>query len=141
MRCSAFSGIFLPRNPLFLILVQIFSGFLWSGCNLCASNFIYDAATPEKRPKCIAYFNALNGVFLAAGHFWEASWSEYFQVFLVTRSWRFFISAVLRFLVACFMRTHVEEVRHVEKISHKDLFYGMINIKPVLGIERKTIKY
>ncbi|MGD2279331.1 MAG: MFS transporter [Candidatus Omnitrophota bacterium] len=130
------------RNPLFLILVQVFSGFLWSGFNLCASNFIYDAATPEKRPRCIAYFNALNGIFLAAGAFLGGFLVKIIPGLFGYRILALFlVSAVLRFIVVYYMRAHVEEVRHVEKISHKDLFYSMININPVLGIERKTIKY
>ena len=144
---SVFIGVvpllwILNQSPLFLIPVQIFSGFLWAGFNLCASNFIYDAAAPEKRPRCIAYFNVLNGISLAAGAFLGGFMLKklpgLFGYKILTL---FLISTALRFLVVYYMRTHVKEVRPVEKISHKDLFYSMINIRPVFGIDRKTIKY
>jgi len=132
----------INRNPAYLILVQIFSGFLWSGFNLCASNFIYDAATPEKRPRCIAYFNALNGLFLSAGALLGG-----LLVKVVPDLWGykiltlFLISSVLRIFVVFCMRGHVQEVRDVEHVSNKDLFFSMINRKAILGVERKTIKY
>ncbi len=57
----------INRHPLFLFCAQIFSGFIWAGFNLCTANFIYDAVVPEKRTRCIAYFNVFNGLALAAG--------------------------------------------------------------------------
>ena len=57
----------INRNPVFLILTQVVAGFAWAGFNLCASNFIYDAVTPEKRTRCIAYFNVFNGIALCIG--------------------------------------------------------------------------
>ena len=144
---SAFIGVIpllwiIHRNPFFLIFAQIFSGFLWSGFNLSASNFIYDVASPEKRPRCIAYFNALNGIFIAAGALTGGLMLHYLPGLFGHKILTLFaISAILRFLVVYYMRKHVEEVRPVEKISHKDLFYSMINRSAVFGIERKTIKY
>lgn len=120
----------------------MFSGFLWSGYNLCTSNFIYDAVTPEKRPRCIAYFNVLNGLFLSAGALLGGLVVKFlpglfgFQILTL-----FLISAVLRFLVVFYMHALVKEVRPVETISNKDLFYSMINMRAILGIDRKTIKY
>ncbi|MGB3112625.1 MAG: MFS transporter, partial [Candidatus Omnitrophota bacterium] len=132
----------INRNIVFLFIVQMFSGFLWSGYNLCTSNFIYDAVTPEKRPRCIAYFNVLNGLFLSAGALLGGLVVKFlpglfgFQILTL-----FLISAVLRFLVVFYMHALVKEVRPVETISNKDLFYSMINMRAILGIDRKTIKY
>ena len=57
------------QDPAYLFFVQCVSGFAWAGFNLCASNFIYDAAKPEKRTRCIAYFNVVNGVAIFLGAF------------------------------------------------------------------------
>jgi len=147
MFASVFIGVIpllwiINRNPVFLVLVQIFSGFLWAGFNLCASNFIYDAAAPEKRPRCIAYFNALNGIFLSAGAilggFMLKALPGIFGYKILTL---FLISAFLRFLAVFCMRPFIQEVRPVEKIGNKELFYSMINRSAVLGIERRTVKY
>ena len=144
---SVFIGIIpllwiINQNPIYLIFVQILSGFLWSGFNLCASNFIYDAASPEKRPRCIAYFNALTGLFLSGGAlvggFMVKVLPDFFGYKILTL---FLISATLRIFVVYYMRGHVNEVRHVEKVSNKELFLSMINRRAVLGVERKTIKY
>ncbi|MCX7788406.1 MAG: MFS transporter [Spirochaetes bacterium] len=43
-----------------LLAIQIFSGFVWAGFNLCMSNYIYDAVRPVNLPKIYAYFNTLN---------------------------------------------------------------------------------
>lgn len=59
----------INRNPVFLIFAQIFSGFVWAGFNLCSTNFIYDAVTPQKRTRCISYFNVINGLALFCGAF------------------------------------------------------------------------
>src|SRR5207245_10380752 len=51
----------------YLMLVQMWSGFAWSGVTLCTGNFIYDAVTPQKRVRFIAYFNVINGIALFLG--------------------------------------------------------------------------
>lgn len=130
------------RSPLYLIGAQIFSGFLWAGFNLCASNFIYDAVSPEKRTRCIAYFNTLNGVALCAGAFlggflllWLPPLGGYRILTL------FVVSALLRLCAGIFLPQQLKEVRHVENIKSDQLFFSMIGIRPILGIERKTISY
>ena len=50
------------HNPAVLFLAQIASGFGWAGFTLCSSNFIYDCAIPEKRTRCVAYYNFFVGV-------------------------------------------------------------------------------
>ncbi len=51
----------LNQNPFYLLFAQILSGIAWAGFNLCSLNFIYDAVTPAKRTRCIAYFYFFNG--------------------------------------------------------------------------------
>lgn len=79
------SGIFTPMIPFlwvisvlliknrFLLFFSItfiegFSGFIWAGFNLAASNFVYDAVTRQRMVLCVAYFNFLNsiGIFIGA---------------------------------------------------------------------------
>ena len=144
---SIFIGIIpllwiINRNVFFLIFAQIFSGFLWAGFNLCASNFIYDAASPEKRPRCIAYFSALNCIALSAGAIIGGFMVKILPDLMGHKILTLFlISAVLRFMVVFFFHRHVGEVRFVEEVGNKNLFYSMINRKAIVGVDRKTIKY
>ncbi|MFH1338616.1 MAG: MFS transporter [Candidatus Omnitrophota bacterium] len=131
----------LNRHPVFLFFAQIFSGFVWAGFNLCATNFIYDAVTPQKRARCISYFNVLNGFALCAGALLGG--------FLIQKLppihghkilTLFLISSVLRIAVALIMPVKLKEVRPVERIKSIQLFFSITGIKPLLGVERKTIR-
>lgn len=132
----------ISRNPVYLFCAQAFSGFAWAGFNLCASNFIYDAVTPEKRTRCIAYFNVFNGLALCfgalLGGFILQKLPPIFGYRILTL---FLLSAVLRLLVALFITGKLKEVRPVEEITSDRLFFSVIGIKPILGIERKTVRY
>jgi MFS family permease len=54
-------------NYFLLLAAQVLSGACWSGFNLAASNFIYDAVTPAKRARVFSYYNLLNGLFSVGG--------------------------------------------------------------------------
>ncbi len=132
----------INRSPLYLIGAQVLSGFVWAGFNLCTSNFIYDAVSPEKRTRCIAYFNTLNGIALClgaiAGGFLVPVLPALFGCKILTL---FVISSLLRMAVGLFLPQKLNEVRSVEKIKSDELFFSMIGIRPILGVERKTIRY
>lgn len=130
------------RNPLYLIFAQVFSGFVWAGFNICTSNFIYDAVIPEKRTRCIAYFNALNGIALCLGAIigglalpFMPAISGYKILTL------FLISSLFRIVIGLWLPRLLKEVRPVEKIKSDELFFSMIGIKPLIAVERKTIRY
>ena len=119
----------LNRHPLYLVFAQAFSGFAWSGFNLCASNFIYDAVTPPKRTRCIAYFNALNGVALCSGALFGGFLLRYLpEIFGYRILTLFLISSILRLLVATFMPINLKEVRSVEKVKSDQLLFGVMGI-------------
>ncbi len=129
------------QKPGFLIIAQIFSGFLWAGFNLCATNFIYDAVIPEKRTRCISYFNVVNGLALSAGALLGGFLLQRLPAVMGYRILTLFlISAVLRTIVGIFGPMRLKEVRSVERMHSNELFFSMIGIKPLLGIERKTIR-
>ncbi|MFH2137856.1 MAG: MFS transporter [Candidatus Omnitrophota bacterium] len=132
----------INRSPFFLIGAQVFSGFLWAGLNLCTANFIYDAVTPEKRTRCIAYFNLFNGLALCLGSLIGGfSLSVLPPLYGSKILTLFMISAVLRLAVGIFLPGRLKEVRPVEKVKSDELFFSMIGIRPMLGIERKTIRF
>ena len=120
--------------PLYLVFINLCSGFLWGGFNLCAANFIYDAVIPIKRIRCLAYFNLINGVALFIGVVFGGYIADILPPImgysLITL---FIISAILRLLAFLFLEKSFNEVRQVKKISSKELFYSVIGIRPILG--------
>ena len=132
----------ISQNPFYLIGTQIFSGFIWAGFNICTSNFIYDAVSPEKRTRCIAYFNTLNGGALCLGAvlggFLLPFLPPLFGYKILTL---FVISSLLRIIIGLLLPRKLKEVRAVEPINSEQLFFSMVGIRPISGIERKTISY
>lgn len=131
----------ISQNILFLIFAEIVAGFLWAGFNLCSSNFIIDAVTPQKRTRCIAYFSVINGLALAAG---ALIGGQLLHVLPPTRGYKiltlFLISSVFRLILGLIMPRSLKEVRSVENVSSKQLLFSMIGLKPIAGIERKSIQ-
>jgi len=129
----------INQNPIYLIFVQIISGFAWSGFNLCAVNFIYDAVAPQKRTRCIAYFNVFTGVALCLGALIGGYLVNMLpNLFGYKILSLFLLSSTLRFLVVFLVSGKIQEVRTTEKITSKDLFYSIIGIKPILGITQES---
>lgn len=126
----------LCHHPSYLVLVQIIAGFAWSGFNLCAINFIYDAVTPEKRTRCLAYYNVCVGVALCLGSLSGGFLLKRLPLlFGYKASSLFLISGILRLLVVGFFSRRIKEVRSVEKISSKNLFFSVVGLKPISGVE------
>jgi len=127
----------------FLVFVQFYSGFCWAGFNLAAANFVFDAVTPAKRARCIAYQAIINGtlVFLGsqvggmiatklppalASHVgvWVPP-SPFLAIFL--------LSAVVRLLVMKMLFPTFKEVRTVGRIRSHEMLVRVANIRPLWG--------
>lgn len=123
----------LGRHPAYFIVIQLFAGFVWSGFNLCATNFIYDAVTPVKRIRCIGYFNFLSGLALCCGALLGGYLANVLpNIFGYRLLTLFLISSILRFSVVLFFRGRIKEVRKTQAVASRDLFYSAIGIRPVL---------
>jgi MFS family permease len=140
LRLSSFFTALIPffwlvsHNPVYLMLVQMCAGFAWSGVTLSTSNFIYDAVTPQKRVRCIAYFNVINGVavFLgAATGGWLAS--RLVPLFGYQLIGLFVVSGLCRFLVYIALSARFHEVRQAREVSIWELFNSVIGIRPLAG--------
>ncbi|MFH1046168.1 MAG: MFS transporter [Candidatus Omnitrophota bacterium] len=128
----------INRHPLYLIGAQIFSGFLWAGFNLCATNFIYDAVIPEKRTRCLAYFNVLNGSALCAGALLGGYLIQVLPPLLGNKILALLLfSSILRLSVGLAIPRRLKEVRPVEKVKASELFFSVIGVKPLIERESK----
>lgn len=140
LRLSSFLAALIPilwlfsHDPGYLMLIQIWGGFAWSGVTLSAGNFIYDAVTPQKRVRCIAYFNVINGVALFLGSFLGG--------FLASRLPELFGYSLLSlFALSCFCRLFFflllsrsfHEVRPAHEASMHQLFFSVVGIRPLVG--------
>ncbi len=113
---------FLGRiNPMFVVVFllaeEFFSNFIWSGFNLCTTNFIYDAVTRERLALCVAYFNIFNGagVFIGATLGGLVSSMNFNFFGLNPLLFIFLLSGLVRLAVYIFMISKIREVREVEK--------------------------
>jgi MFS family permease len=133
-RVMLITGFIVPLIPFlfilsssfeYLLFVQALSGMAWGGFNLAVGNFIFDATTPEKRTRYVAYYNLLNGV----GNFLGATIGGILLGIIAIRT-VFVISTVARFTVVLFLLPTLREMRLVEVNLGKSLFRPTLHIRP-----------
>ena len=122
--------------PVYLVCVEIFSGFVWGGFNFCALNFIYDAVSSGKRIRCLSYFAFINGIALFLGALGGGYLVEHVRPFQGSAILTvFLISGVARFILSRKFR----EVRlTAQKISSLELFFSVTGIRQQLGGRNKS---
>lgn len=119
----------LWRHPAFLFFAQVFSGFAWAGFNLCIVNFVFDAVSPEKRTRCMAYLNAFNGMALGTGALLGGFLVPHLpQLFGYRILSLLLISSVLRLVISISLPCFLKEVRGVEQIGAGRLFLGVTGL-------------
>ena len=118
------------QNVAYLVAIQVFAGFFWAGFNLSASNFIYDAVTPEKRTRCIAYYNVINGIAIFSGAMTGGFLAKCLPPIFGSRLLSLFLlSGLLRFAALPICST-IKEVRQVKHVSSLELFYSIMTARP-----------
>ena len=127
----ALSTSFLPVTVLFwmfsanfywIVAIHIIAGFVWSGFELSSFNFILDSTSSEKRARCVAYYNVLNGVFILLGSLLGSKLVQ-MNLFSATPVYAAFLgSFVLRVLFTSVFLPKLKEVRPVEAITYRKLF-------------------
>ncbi|MFA6174820.1 MAG: MFS transporter, partial [Kiritimatiellales bacterium] len=139
------------ENYLVLLLAQVVSGATWSGFNLAASNFVYDAVTPVKRARAFSYYNVINGLFsVAGGMLIGAPIAEHvpaefklglFHVTLISSlPVVFFVSSIARTVAAAVMLPRFSEVRAAEPISTMRILWRLGVGQPLFGQAGEFIK-
>jgi len=136
-----FTSFFIPvipvlwlfsQNIAYLIVIQLFAGFVWAGFNLSIFNFVYDAVIPEKRTRCVSYFNVINGTAICCGALLGGFLAKALPpIFGYRLMALFLLSGILRALFAATILPMIKEVRRVEKISSLDLFFSVTRLRPI----------
>jgi len=127
----------------FLILIQVYSGFFWSGFNLAAANFVFDAVTPAKRARCIAYQAIINGALVFIGSLLGGLLAMYvpdtlnqpLSLFVTSSPFLvlFVLSGVLRIMVMALLYPAFREVRSVQRIKGHELLVRVTTLRPLWG--------
>lgn len=116
--------LFTDRFAL-ILMFQAFSGLVWSGFNLAAINYIFDAVQKQNLSKCTSFYNFSSNIGICIGaslgglvSYCIFQFSQNSQVFSVSEAkpyfYMFFISGVLRATVGLFFVLLLKEVRKVE---------------------------
>lgn len=144
------SGFLMPLTPLlwvfsgnvyYLILIQIYSGFVWAGFELASFNFLLDTTTPRNRVSGVIYYNVLNGLCIFTGSIIGGLMISYNHIFWSKYLLVFFISAVLRYVASFVFIPMLKEVRTVERIPYSKLFFKIVSTMPTVGMVYSLIPF
>jgi MFS family permease len=106
-------SIFFPSNFLvfYLFFVEFFSGYVWAGFNLAASNYIFNTVTRQRIAICTTYFSIITSISSFFGASIGGGISSIFSSVAGISSilFIFILSAVLRLAVYIFMIGKVRE--------------------------------
>lgn len=117
-------------NPIYLIFTgQLLSGIGWAAFNLGASNFIYDAVTPQRRAICVSYFTLINGLGIFIGASLGGLFAQFVQIgsintFLII----FLLSGLARGLISIIFLPQIKEVRKDHKLISDTSILSFANI-------------
>jgi len=132
------------NNLVYLIMVQLLSGFVWAGFNLSASNFLYDLIPAAKRSTYLAYHNTLTncGVFFGAllGGYLGTHLPKTLTIAGQTINWEytlygvFIISFVARLTIASLFLPRLKEVREVAPMTVPGLIFRATRFSALSGL-------
>ena len=139
----------LSTNIFYLGCIQVFAGVVWAGFNLASANFIYDACSPPKRARCVAYRGIINSIFILSGSLAGGLAAGLLPPSLAVGPLFFPHSLVLIFLFSGLLRLAAagallrkfHEVREVESIRSRDLIFRVSHIKPIAGATFHLLTY
>jgi len=126
-----------PHHPALhlaaICLVQTLSGFAWAGHELCSFNFLLDSADPADRPRLVASMNIVNGLMIFLGSSLGALvvWALAGRIHPFMGV--FFLSSLVRFTNCFSLLPLLREVRQVEAISYRSLFFRVSGVRAGLG--------
>ncbi len=133
----------LSPKVLYLMAVQAYAGFTWAGFSLASSNFIFDAVSPPKRARCVAYQGLINGFSVLVGSSAGGYLAGHLPRQLAIGNWIwkpasvllfiFLISGIMRLIAAGVFLSHFKEVRPVEPIRYRELIFRISQIRPIAG--------
>lgn len=150
LRVTGFAIPFIPllwtfsSNYYYLLVLQLFSGLIWSGYSLSASNFLFDLTPSHRRAGMMSIHNVVAGiaVFIGAslgGYIATVAPREIhlpgFEPMAISAFMTVFvISAIIRFAVAGAFLPRIQEVRSVKRMTYQGLIFRITRFSPISGV-------
>lgn len=105
----------LNSHIVYLLIVQIFSGIVWSGFTLSSFNYMFDASASSKRVRYISYFNLINGIMISVGAMCGGYLIQLLPAFNGSSIYTILlVSGILRLSISVVFAKRVKEMRLVE---------------------------
>jgi MFS family permease len=118
-----------------ICLIQALGGLAWSGFDISALNFAYDVLPSEKVTRHTSYLIFYRGLAIFAGGLIGGVLIHRFSLFGSRYHGNFFLSGVLRILIAVPFLFFLKEERPVEHISYRDLMFKLMSVGPRRGLQ------
>lgn len=125
------TSILMPLAPIlwlgntsvvYLICVNLFSGFVWAGYSLSSVNYVYDASEPSIRHKQLAVFNSMDGLGMCIGFLLGGLIIDRLPMLLGSQYRTIFaLSGIIRAGIVITLLHQLSEVRHVTRIGTWEL--------------------
>ncbi|MBS3052051.1 MAG: MFS transporter [Candidatus Aenigmarchaeota archaeon] len=124
----------LSTNLMYLVIVEVFAGFLWAGFNLSSFNFVYDTVSPEKRVRAVSYYRVLYGISIFVAPILGA-----YLLNIKITSWKpmifiLILSGVLRLIFSLIFLPKIKEVKQVRTISEGELVWSLLTVESIRGL-------
>jgi MFS family permease len=138
------SSLFMAVLPLLWIvspafwwicLIQAIGGLAWSGFDISALNFAYDALPAEKVTRHTSYLIFYRGLAIFIGGLIGGLLIHHFSLFGSKYYGNFFLSGVLRIVIAVPFLFFLKEERAVEHISYRNLIFKLMSVGPRRGLQ------
>lgn len=136
-------------NFYYLLLTQAFSGAVWAGFTLSASNFLYDLIPQNKRATYMATHNVLAsiGVFFGAllGGYLGTIMPDHYVVFgfeinMLSQLYNIFIlSFIFRLITSLLLIPRLKEIRRVKPVTVRRLIFRVGRFNPLNGLNYEVI--
>lgn len=152
-----FTGLLVALVPMlyllgtawfFLIAVNFFGGVVWAGLGLGLTNYVFDAVQPKDRAKAVAVASIVNAIGWTMGTIAGSLLIQMIpkRVQMGTFTLEpvsnlpliFFLSGLLRLLVAATLFRTFHEPRQVEQQTHRRLLWELPLLKPLRQIARRS---
>ena len=134
----------LSPNFYYLLIIQSFSGFIWAGFTLSASNFLYDLLPREKRATYMAIHNVLAGIgiFLGAllgGYIGSVLPTNFtlasIEVNFISPLYHLFLLSFLgRAISSLLFLPKIRETRKVKPTTLRRLIFRVVRFNPLTGL-------
>lgn len=144
------AGLLMPMSPImwffshnfyYLILIQIYSGFVWAGFELCAFNVMFEITKSDTRVECISYYNVINGLSLFCGSilgafFINTTGSSVMYLYI------FLISGCLRYIISFLYIRKINAIKGQGKaVPYGKILFRVMSNMPTMGLIHSLITF